>query len=136
MCLLIAVKYPNNVLAKGNHLGFEYMVIHNDLGFRCGYVKVEKDHPWFGKDYDNIEASVHGGLTFAEYDVPCDKNGPDDGFWIGFDCAHSGDAQDLTLPHTFVMPGNGTVKSQEYVENECKRLCEQAKEAAAPPIII
>lgn len=98
---------------------------------RCGYVRVPKGHPWHGKDYDSIEAHVHGGLTFAKPDEPCDKGGLDDGWWIGFDCAHAGDAQDPELVerfkfHPFPNLFDGSVKSQEYVEAECRQLIEQA----------
>jgi len=36
---------------------------HEQLGHLCGYIGVPKGHPWYGKDYDAIEADVHGGLT-------------------------------------------------------------------------
>lgn len=35
------------------------------VGFANGYVAVPKDHPFFGKDYDDVDVEVHGGLTFA-----------------------------------------------------------------------
>lgn len=148
MCLPVAVARPNDVLATGSHLGFEWSIVHNTMGYRCGYVKVERGHPWFGKGYDDIEAEVHGGLTFAEADKPCDKGGPDDGWWVGFDCAHGGDAPDPQLNqrgrrdevgslcrlmsdmfHGYGEAGGPIVRTQEYVEAECRSLCEQAAKA-------
>lgn len=152
MCLKLALERPDDVLAKGNHLGFEWMIIHNGRGYRCGYVRVSKDHPWYGKGYDEVNASVHGGLTFAAYDEVCDKGGPDDGYWVGFDCAHGGDAPDPELASTnpddkafrdfmnqyfdanplnlpFYQENSrfrNVVRTQEYVEDQCKSLCEQA----------
>ena len=35
------------------------------VGYANGYVAVPKDHPFFGKDYDDVDVEVHGGLTFA-----------------------------------------------------------------------
>lgn len=35
------------------------------VGYANGYVAVPKDHPFYGKDYDDVEVDVHGGLTFA-----------------------------------------------------------------------
>lgn len=55
----------------------------------CGYVGLPKGHRAFGKDYDEIEVNVHGGLTYASHDVG-EYAGPRL-WWIGFDCAHSGD---------------------------------------------
>jgi|SRR5579884_668190 len=104
MCLSIAVNFPQNVLAFGRSGVFEWVVTHNDLGYRCGYVRVPRGHPWHGKDFDQIDADVHGGLTFAEADAECDK-GSDDGWWIGFDCAHAGDARDPALVELISNPG-------------------------------
>lgn len=132
MCLSIKVNFPERVLAEGKHLGHEWVVVHNGLGYRCGYVKVSKNHPWYGKGYGDIDVDVHGGLTFAQKDVPCDKGGKDDGFWVGFDAGHCFDAQDPTLPTYFKMPmliPGQIIRTQQYVENECKKLCEQAKKA-------
>jgi hypothetical protein len=63
--------------------------------------------------------------------VPCDKGGPDNGWWLGFDCAHSMDAQDPSLPSEHKMPtfGRGLIRNQEYVEQQCLFLCDQAAEA-------
>lgn len=54
-----------------------------------GYILVPVDHPWFGKDYNEIEVDVHGGLTFARAH-PYIKD-----IWVlGFDTAHYGDDED------------------------------------------
>lgn len=136
MCLGIAIRRPDDVLAFGEHCGLEWMVIHNGGGYRCGYVRVPVGHPWHGKGYDDIDADVHGGLTFSEPDEACDKGGDDSAHWFGFDCAHGGDAPDPSLKrdhgfNDFGMLGRrGIVRDQGYVENECRRLCEQAAAAA------
>lgn len=58
-------------------------------GHLCGYVGLPEGHKSFGKDYDDIEADVHGGLTYASHDM-AEYNDPRL-WWIGFDCRHSGD---------------------------------------------
>lgn len=129
MCLSIKIIRPECVLAEGEHLGFKWTVVHNGMGYRCGYIRVPKNHPWHGKGYDDINADVHGGLTFAEKDVPCGQGELDDGYWVGFDCAHCRDAQDPTLPcdKDIKMFNLGSiVRTQKYVENECRELCKQA----------
>lgn len=149
MCLSVAVARPNDVLGAGKHAGHEWMIVHNGRGFRCGYVKVEPGHPWHGQGYGllNETVNVHGGLTFARADQPCDNGGPDDGWWIGFDCGHGFDAPDPALPNerndmlgdfframSDAFDGKTgdepTVRTQEYVEAECRKLCEQAAAAA------
>ncbi len=136
MCLSIAVNLPDHVLNRGEHDDYEWIVTHNGIGFRCGYVRVPKGHPWYGKYADTIGAEMHGGGTFAEADVPCANGGADDGWWIGFDCAHAHDAQDPALPAAvrINLPGQ-TVRTQEYVESQCRSLCEQAWCAAQEDIL-
>lgn len=132
MCLSIAITRPNDVLSRGEHRGFEWVVTHNGMGYRCGYVKIPRGHPWYGKGDDEIDAAVHGGITFAEPDVDC-GGGPDDGWWVGFDCAHAWDRPDPTLPTRKpaipICPPDAEVRGQEYAEAECRSLCDQAARA-------
>jgi len=91
-----------------------------DVGWGNGYVLIPPGHTFHGKNYDNIEAFVHGGLTFGsmykgwnqlkkykdsgfkyqmdeELSKRIKKEGYKflDNYWcIGFDTAHFGD--DLT----------------------------------------
>ena len=139
MCNPVTTTNPESLLAKGVHEGYEWEVTNNGIGYRCGYVRVPPGHPWHGKDYDSVEPypDVHGGLTFAEADEHCGKGGEDDAWWLGFDCAHLGDAVDLSLPgiggrtpDARDFPGSDTIKTTEYVTAECRRLAGQAAAAA------
>lgn len=58
-------------------------------GHLCGYVGLPEGHKAFGKPYGMIEVVVHGGLTYASYDMG-EYAGPRL-WWIGFDCHHSDD---------------------------------------------
>jgi hypothetical protein len=134
MCLSLKIKRPADVLSEGQHLGFQWVVIHNGMGYRCGYLRIPTGHPWHGTGTDcsddTCSADVHGGITFAEADVPCDAPGVDDAWWLGFDCAHAGDQPDFDLPGTHDSYEHlfryGVVRTQEYVEAECRKLAEQA----------
>ena len=144
MCLSIAIELPDHVVSKGEHNGHEWVTVHNGQGYRCGYVRVLVGHPWHGKDYGDIIADVHGGLTFAEADVQCDAPGEDNAWWVGFDCAHLFDMPDLSLPfeseisrrsaeQMHSIAGNSRysrLRTQEYVEDQCRSLCDQAAEVA------
>lgn len=135
-------------LAKGEHAGFHWQVVQNYYGYRCGYVRVEPGHPWYGKkdvcyvdgcwedtphDCQRLKARMHGGCTFGEYGKACPTHGSEAEWWIGFDCAHLGDAPDPTLSsyHESWRGTDGVVRSQAYVEEQCRSLCEQAAAAAA-----
>lgn len=84
--------------------GYPCLIVRSShvTGSLCGYVGVPKTHAVYGKDYNDIDAEVHGGLTFAG---ACHKHGSeessichiveegesDDVWWLGFDCAHCSD---------------------------------------------
>jgi hypothetical protein len=109
--------------------GFKAEVIATDMGHRCGYVSVPKDHPWHGKTYNDVDLDVHGGLTYA---------GMEDGdWWFGYDCAHLGDARDPELmsdEYKNVLLGRklnfdgDTVKTLDFCVNECESMAWQLKE--------
>ncbi len=139
MCLSIKMRRPADVLSEGEHEGFEWVVVANrESGFRCGYVRVPLGHPWHGKEDEDLNCDVHGGITFAEEDEPCDGEREDNAWWLGFDCGHCGDGIDLAimtpnarayrLGYDSALPRRSgeVIRSTEYVEEECKSLCEQA----------
>lgn len=114
--------------------GLDCLIVRNHLGALCGYVGVPPAHPWHGKDYDDVYVDVHGGLTYADRCQEDEEHGichlpepgrPDDVWWLGFDCAHSGD----------LVPGVGRVSPYEtyrdlnYVRDEVAGLARQAAEA-------
>lgn len=135
MCLSVLKSDRSNLLEEGIYRNHEYAITFNSMGYRCGYVKLTKNHKYYGTVYQDIDVNVHGGLTFSDYDVPCEKDGPDDGYWIGFDCGHFWDQPDLTLPIqkeyldsveriSKIMP-DGKIRSTDYVRGQCYNLIDQ-----------
>ncbi len=98
---------------KSRAIPFNIPGISTPTGWGNGYVGVPKEHPWYGKDYDDIEANVHGGLTYSADHFPRKKS--DEYWWVGFDTSHYMD--------------NAENCSKIFVEKETKRLKEQAIEA-------
>jgi hypothetical protein len=123
-----------------------------DIGVWCGYVAVPPGHPAHGKDYDDVNVDVHGGLTFAgacREDAPratavchVPKPGePADVWWLGFDCGHALDVMPAMLAHFRQLhekTGDPIWQEPErsdewrpvyrdlaYVQAECARLAEQ-----------
>lgn len=102
----------------GYYRDTKYLVFYNEkLGTRCGYIQC---HPVDKFDINEC-FDIHGGIT---------REGPLNGFegyWIGFDCAHYGDAPDwrFTKPNAFYeFESDGSemiIWTREMVENECKR---------------
>jgi len=96
----------------GQYKGYEYLIVLNTLGHRCGYVAIPDEHPysktpledrefngreWKHYDYNTLEIECHGGLTFMSpthglkdlLPIACND------MWIGFDCGHSWDKSDI-----------------------------------------
>lgn len=128
----------------GNYKGFPYLVIAYTAGHRCGYVGLDKDHPLYEVEYaektedrDSPEClfDVHGGLTFSShFDNQKTPEIDQSLWWFGFDCAHLYDAKDPSImsdeyleienKYELSIPG-GTIKTTEYVREECKSLIDQ-----------
>lgn len=145
MCLRMQVESPDIVETHETYRGHEFVVTTGTgMGYRCGYVKVEKGHPWHGDG--EPDADVHGGITFTEHDVECSKDGEDSGYWLGFDCGHAWDAKDPDIisgeyrlrsfeddymERMYCGGGlDGTIRSNGYVQRECKKLIDQAVAAS------
>lgn len=139
----VTTAHPFALLSEGEHAGFRWEVVNNGIGYRCGYLCIPEGHPWHGQFYDDIRTPrdewpyVHGGLTFAEQDTD------NAGWWIGFDCAHAGDAPDPSLSgrdgrvaSTYLsaieaagqMTFGYTIRTTAYAEAECRKLANQARE--------
>lgn len=138
-------------VVRFEHLGFPCIISRNGSGAWCGYVAVTPGHPWYKKHDSDVEAEVHGGLTYASHcakhicHIP--KPGESDTvWWLGFDAAHSGD----------LIPGNGELRgllsalnmfslstanidqyrSAEYMTQQCKQLAQQAVDALPNAVVM
>lgn len=135
------------------------LIVRNRWGALCGYVGVPSDHFMHGADYNDVDVSVHGGLTFAD---SCDDEHPEgichvpapgrdaNVWWLGFDCGHFMDIQPLmevqmrelspgfakTLDeHQAAMDGfwKPTYKHFDYVIENCRELAFQLFELRHGP---
>lgn len=93
---------------------------------RCGYVRLPIGHKYWGKGCDEIEVSVHGGLTFT-------GRAEDGSWWIGFDCAHYEDAwidpsvriEDVTIESVHQLLMRKHFWSLEEVVAETEQIAQQ-----------
>lgn len=131
----------------------------NGAGAWCGYVGVTEGHPAFEVDYDYVRPDgdesyieVHGGLTYAAFcqDTKDESRGvchvpfagrPHRVWWLGFDCAHSGDVLPSMERSYSDMPADlakqlkgyrrhDVYRDRAYVEAEVARLAAQLKAMA------
>ena len=100
-----------SVEGGGVYKDYEYLIVMNGHGHRCGYVALPPEHPYSNTPkeertmggrpyesypYEDLDISCHGGLTFMAPDhdlkellpIPCTD------MWIGFDCGHCDDLSD------------------------------------------
>ena len=108
------------------------LVILQDGGWRCGYVRLDDPMPY--------DVHCHGGITFEEYSEQGDYF-PVAGYWIGFDCIHSGDGYDIDavkkafgieLKLSSWMEKNVHVWGTNEVADECRRIVDQLLDDQQP----
>ena len=109
------------------HNGIQCTYVTGYMGFYCGYVRCDPGHPWHGKDYNDIDADIHGGLTFAALEEEECKHEDGLGWWIGFDCGHYNDF--IPGRAGIGMFSHGTVWTPEMIQKECEKLADRVKEA-------
>ncbi len=124
---------PDKIQWPDKATGLPCLIVRGAVGALCGYVGVPKGHPWFGKDYDDVEVDVHGGLTFAspcqlgaEAEAICHKPAEgesDQVWWLGFDCAHLGDL--CPTMRRIAHNHRDVYRPIAYVEQECCSLAKQ-----------
>lgn len=140
-------KEPNRI--EGKMHGFDFLMHRNKVGSWCGYVGIPEGHPAFGKDYEDIDVEVHGGLTYANAcrapicHIADNKTSI---WWLGFDCSHAGDVMPSVigycksglLPPSLRMPSEilgmtETYKNVAYVKAEIDSLAKQLAEMKKGP---
>lgn len=134
--------------------GLDCLIVRGPSGALCGYVGVPEGHPYFGVEYHGCTITpacgedycghrperaieVHGGLTFSDF---CHEGPPECGichtpvegrpdrvWWLGFDCAHSGDLTPKYAADPNWPIRDGWYKSRKYVEREVVQLAAQLK---------
>jgi len=124
---------PDKVYWVDDDTDLDCLIVRNRLGALCGYVGVPPTHPWHGKDYDDVPAEVHGGLTYADRCQPAENEAAgichvpaagrsEDVWWLGFDTAHACDR----LPWMGGVFGDGEYRDIAYVTAEVVSLAKQA----------
>lgn len=118
---------PDKMQFVDEATGLPCLIVRNNAGALCGYAGVHRDHPLFGKSYNDVpEINVHGGLTFANKCSPHESEetgichivseGEDDQvWWFGFDCAHCYDrcpGSDAQMREIYEKKGESWAKRQ------------------------
>lgn len=112
---------PDKIQFRDEATGFPCLIVRGPSGALCGYVGVPEGHPYYRQDYDSCDVAAHGGLTFSSHcshgaedrgicHLP-EPGEPDNVWWLGFDCAHSGD---YCPAHSRYRNGDGLFDRHEW----------------------
>ena len=90
---------------------------------RCGYVGVPVTHPMYAMNYNDVSVDC-GGLTYSgsstdSYPVESEDSNL---WWLGFDCAHLGDA--LITSERYRM-SDEVVRTLDFCVKECESIASQ-----------
>lgn len=142
------VGVPRSHSLYGNDYCEHLEIKKDDIGDR----EVSGIFPLLGACLDDderirIEAyfQCHGGITYSDGGENSKYPIESDLWWFGFDCGHAGDRDDLTyamqkfpnrqeeyrtrlLIESEYPIEDDVIRTEEYVEEECKKLAEQLKE--------
>lgn len=127
--------------------GMPCLIVRGPLGALCGYVGLGPEHPYSGTNHNDLpDLEVHGGLTFSE---GCHEGGhichvaregePEQVWWLGFDCNHSGDVDPAVRALLRSLPGYserweyGTYRDIHYVRGEVESLARQLRAVPTDP---
>lgn len=115
---------PSVYVFTEEETGYQCAILRQmSLGHLCGYVRIPEGSILHGKDVDDDlldDVYVHGGITFSE-NVDWISDNRVTGFYIGFDCSHSGDLR----PFYGYSCKEDTYKTIGYVKEECIKLAKQ-----------
>lgn len=128
---------PDKVQFPDPATGLPCLILRNRSGALCGYVGLPPEHPLHGVQYEDLDVSVHGDLTFAGACSPGEDEShgichipasgePDHVWWLGFDCNHG---CDYAPAYATRVPGylrdGGTYRDIAYVKKEIASLAQQ-----------
>lgn len=133
---------PDKIVRRGQNHDYQWIVYNHSRGYRCGFIRVHRLHPWYGLSHNRINAEIvsrspvrHHLLSYSGHGVNSVYGGADNRYWwVGFHCDQHGDARDVSILGlnyaVSTIPTNrryrGLIRDEGYVAMECRRLCEEA----------
>lgn len=108
-------------------------VRHPMLGCWLLYLGVPQGHPWYACGSDEIDADVHGGVSWTGRPIPLHPLAYDGGrilWWVGADFGHLGDQCPMLVKKNPLLRAGSRYRTLAYVQHEAERLAHQAEQAA------
>lgn len=112
------------VLDTGFCFGLLYYILN--LGTHpTAYIKIPKACRYFGKEMEEIDINVHGGITYSKNYLYIDKNQKIDGWFIGWDYSHCWDYAGYETRFPEELRTGGKKWTTEEIYKEVKEACYQ-----------
>ena len=133
---------PDKKQWKDETTGLPCLIVRGPSGALCGYVGVTEGHPFFQRNYSDLDLEAHGGLTFASScmherpgigkerlvcHIPEDEES-DNVWWLGFDCAHYMDLCPAHGADRWSSGGMEKYRDFAYVTQQVTNLARQIEE--------
>lgn len=71
------------ILDEGTYNNYHYVIISYGT-HPCAYVEIPKEHPYYKKDFSDLDIIVHGGLSFGD-NLTHANIGNSDNYFLGWD---------------------------------------------------
>lgn len=85
-------------IAGGVKNGYHWFITSIKGSHPCAYVIVEKNHPYYEKDFEyELKDVVHGGITYNESSLNNIVKKKDEKWVFGWDYAHAGDFSRISM---------------------------------------
>lgn len=123
--------------------GLRCVTVFGNTGYRNGYVGIPEGNEYYGCDYSSVDIDCHGGLTYGSGGKNSTYPVKSHLWWLGLDCGHCWDGQDLelamkeftymkrTLEIMSEFKTDLPVRSVEYVSQQCKKIVDQLLDSPA-----
>ena len=107
------------ILQDNKYRGYRYIIL--SMGTHpTAYIEIPKGHILDGKDGDELDINVHGGITYSRHEMYGIKT---DNWYIGWDYAHLGDY--LGYEEELYPRANHKKWSTAEIERDCKKAIEE-----------
>lgn len=115
--MIYQTEFKREVLDTGYCLGLLYFILN--LGTHpTAYIKIPENSKYYGKDMEEIDLNVHGGVTYVRDYLYISENQKIDGWFIGWDYGHYGDyaGYEELLPYEIRVGGKKWSTKEIYQE--------------------
>lgn len=120
--MIYQTEFKREVLDTGYCLGLLYFILN--LGTHpTAYMKIPENSKYYGKDMEEIDLNVHGGVTYVRDYLYISEKQKIDGWFIGWDYGHYGDyaGYEELLPQA--IRAGGKKWSTKEIYQEVRKAC-------------